>query len=270
MVTFAVAGGPGQNDKHHNYTWHGSHGDGRNGTPSETQFLRVVRMGFNHTCHHCEHGISKLNEPNASICQTFLANSSPPTTNEAQVEFDHRMCTLGTFKNHRQVLTSPRYPPRDRFTLFFAKVTRSLFCGLGTLTMTEELKRKVQPMMRMIIQRGTQVSVPQPVINQRSRDKPNRQVLREHEESVHDADSNHEVPNVEPKDELEAWVDFTVRATHTAVGFKWNQSWTIRQRRSFWTQARVMAKNTEDVGQSFSPTVLQRYQPSRKGARDAR
>ena len=95
--------------------WHGSHGDGRNGTPSETQFLRVVRMGFNHTCHHCEHGISKLNEPNASICQTCLANSSPPTTNEAQVEFDHRMlCTLGTFKNHRQVLTSPRYPPRDR------------------------------------------------------------------------------------------------------------------------------------------------------------
>ena len=165
MVTFAVAGGPGQNDKHHNYTRHGSHGDGRNGTPSETQFLRVVRMGLNHTCPHCEHGISKLNEPNASICQTFLATSSPPTTNEAQVEFDHRMlCTLGTFKNHRQVLTSPRYPPRDRLTLFFAKVTRSLFCGLGTLTMTEELMRKLPPMMRMIIQRGTQVSVPQPVM----------------------------------------------------------------------------------------------------------
>ena len=75
--------------------------------------------------------------------------------------------------------------------------------------------------------------------------------MREHEESVHDADSNHEVPNVEPKDELDTWVDFTVRATHTAIGLKWNQSWTIRQRRNFWTQARVMAKNTEDIGQSF-------------------
>ena len=94
--------------------------------------------------------------------------------------------------------------------------------------------------------------------------------MREHEESIHDADSNHEVPNVEPKDELDTWVDFTVRATHTAIGLKWNQSWTIRQRRNFWTQARVMAKNTEDIGQSFSPIVLKRYQPSRKGARDAK
>ena len=228
MVTFGCWR-PGQNDKHHNYTWHGSYGDGRNGTPSETQFLRVVRMGFNHTCPHCEHGMSKLNEPNASICQTFLATSSPPTTNEAQVEFDHRMlCTLGTFKNHRQVLTSPRYPPRDRLTLFFAKVTRSLFCGLGTRTMTEELMRKLQPMMRMTIQRGTQVSVPQPVMPTTAKPTIPRQTkppsLREHDESVHHADSNHEVPHVEPKDELETWVDFTVRATHTAVRFKWNRA----------------------------------------------
>ena len=77
------------------------------------QFLCVFRMGLNHTCLLCEHGILKLNGPNASVCQTFLANSSPTTTNETQVEFDHRMlCTLG-FKNQRQVLTSSRYPPRE-------------------------------------------------------------------------------------------------------------------------------------------------------------
>ena len=72
----------------------------------------------------------------------------------------------------------------------------------------------------------------------------------------HDADSNsfHEVPNEEPEDELEPWVD-CMRAPHKAedlLAANGITSWILRQSRIHW---------------KLTPTGIQRHQPSRKGTR---
>ena len=46
--------------------------------------------------------------------------------NAVQVEFEHRFkCAWATSRSHRQELTSPKYPPRDRLKLFDDTVTPS-------------------------------------------------------------------------------------------------------------------------------------------------
>ena len=87
-----------------------------------------------------------MNEPNASICHTFLANWSPPTTNEAQVEFDHRMlCTLGTFKKPQTSLDVTWMPSENQIHAF---IRQGHTISLLRFGMIEELKKKLQPMMR--------------------------------------------------------------------------------------------------------------------------
>ena len=77
--------------------------------------------------------------------------------NAIEVEFEHHIkYAWATFTSHRQELTSPKYPLRDRLKLFDATVTPSLLHASGTWTMTEEMKEKLQTtprrMMRMIVQ----------------------------------------------------------------------------------------------------------------------
>ena len=68
----------------------------------------------------------------------------------------HQMRVGNILTSHRQELTSPKYPLRDRLKLFDATVTLSLLYASGTTTMTEDVKKKLQTtqrrMMRMIIQ----------------------------------------------------------------------------------------------------------------------
>ena len=69
------------------------------------------------------------------------------------VQSPHQM-RVGNAHEPRE-LTSPKYPLKCRFHLFGVTVTPSLFYAVGTWTMTEEIKQKLQTtqrrMMRMII-----------------------------------------------------------------------------------------------------------------------
>ena len=78
------------------------------------------------------------------------------------------------------------------------------------------------------------------------------QDLNEHEESSHDADSNpcfDEIPEDNPEDELEPWVDHITRASRKAddlLAASGITSWILRQRQIYWRQARMIAKHHED------------------------
>ena len=74
----------------------------------------------------------------------------------------------------------------------------------------------------------------------------------EHEESSHDGDSNpslDEIPEDNPEDELEPWVDHIKRATRSAddlLATDRIMSWILRRSRICWRQARMIVKHHED------------------------
>ena len=87
----------------------------------------------------------------------------------------------------------------------------------------------------------------------------NLQNLSEHDESSHDADSNpcfDEIPEDNPEDELEPWVDCRERATYKADDLPAANritSWILRQSQIYWRQARMTAKHYEDRGTKLVP-----------------
>ena len=94
--------------------------------------------------------------------------------------------------------------------------------------MTEEMKKKLQTtqrrMMRIIIQtlRNTcksHIELHDPNSAPVDDTECDIQDLNQHEESSHDADNNpcfDEIPEDNPEDELEPWVDYNMRGTHKA------------------------------------------------------
>ena len=76
--------------------------------------------------------------------------------------------------------------------------------------------------------------------------------IDEHEESSHDAESNpcfDEISDDDLEEELEPWVDYTVRATHKAddlLAASRITSWILRQSKVYWKQARMLAEHHED------------------------
>ena len=70
--------------------------------------------------------------------------------------------------------------------------------------------------------------------------------MNEHEESSHDADSkpcSNEIPEENPEDELETWVDYITRATHIADDLLAANGITSS---ICWRQARMLAKHREN------------------------
>ena len=106
--------------------------------------------------------------------------------------------------SHRQELTSPTYPLRDRLKLVDATVKPSLFHASGEGTITEEMKKELQTtqrrMMRMIIQTNR---------------KTGKCPVAAHAASVDDIAAT-KFQTTSHEDELEPWVDYMVRATHRA------------------------------------------------------
>ena len=78
------------------------------------------------------------------------------------------------------------------------------------------------------------------------------QDLNKHEESSHDADSDpcfDDISEDNAEDELEPWVDYITRATHKADNLLTASGitlWILRQKQTYWRQARMFAKHHED------------------------
>ena len=69
------------------------------------------------------------------VCWRVRRRIPQAGTTEIAIEFEHRIkCARATITSHRQELTSPKYPLRDRLKLFDATVTRSLLYASGTWT----------------------------------------------------------------------------------------------------------------------------------------
>ena len=167
-------------------------------------------------------------------------------------------------------------------------------CASGTWTTTEEMKKELQTtqrrMTKMIIQtkRKTRKCHAAAARCERRRYRRRRtprprqraggrhegtQGPNEHEGISHDADSNSsfdEVPNDDPEDELEPWVDHLARAEHKAddlLAASGITSWIFRQSQIYWKQARMIDKHHEDRWTKLVSKWIgiQRCQPSRKG-----
>ena len=197
--------------------------------------------------------------------------------NAVQVEFEHRIkCAWATFTSHRQELTSPKYPLRDRLKLWNDTVTPSLFCASGTWTMTEETKKNtIQVNVQLRMPRGSTIpptSNPTTPTTNREGDttEHNSQDLNEHEETSHDAGSNpcfDEIPEDKPEDELQPWVDYITRAVRKAddlLAASGNTPWILRQSRIFWRRARMIPKHHEDrwtsLVSNWNPAVSTKQQ----------
>ena len=105
----------------------------------------------------------------------------------------------------------------------------------------------------------------------------NNQDPNEHEERSHDADSNpcfDEIPEDNPEDELEPWVDYITHKADDLLAAKRCTSWILRQSQIYWRQARMIAKHHEDhwtkLVSNWNPAVStkqKRVQQRRKAKR---
>ena len=92
----------------------------------------------------------------------------------------------------------------------------------------------------------------------------NNQDLNEHEGSSHDADSDpciDEIPEDNPDDDLEPWVDYMLTATRKAdamLAASGITSWILRQSLIYGRQATMIAKDHEDRW----TTVVSNWKPA--------
>ena len=87
---------------------------------------------------HCNSAGDEHRDLTDTKKSNFLAN------NAVQVEW-------ATFTSHRQELTTPRCPLKDRLQLFDATVTPSLVYASGTWTTIQETKQKLQKTRRRML-----------------------------------------------------------------------------------------------------------------------
>ena len=197
---------------------------------------------------------------------TRVPHSSPSKT-QSESSFDHRTkCAWATFTNHRQELTSPKCPLRDK--LFDATVAPSLLCTSGSWTTTEETKKKLQKSAAAYDEddhtdkeeHHTNVQQPHtprasmvpPTANhtasttsrRTTRLNPTAKNPNEKEETSHDADSN-SLPQPSAKRPTTECEQRTKQMTWQQAESRRGSSGMAKNIQSCWKQARMIVEHHE-------------------------
>jgi hypothetical protein len=151
-------------------------------------------------------------------------------------EVEHRIsCACKKFYAQKAVLCNKVYPLAQRLRLFDTTITPTILYGAGSWTMTTELEHRLKKVHRRMLRSLFQC--------------PRKKIHRDASSQSSDSSKDYEDVDSEDGDELEPWLEWIQRATHTIEEHYARiklDDWVVAQRRRQHRWAGHVARRDDD------------------------
>ena len=222
--------------------------------PDKTKIISSTNRENRPRCKFVKVGDMKIEVLGRSVAVKYLGRQitfEEPHTKELN---NRVKCAWAKFMEHKEELTKKQYSLADRLRLFEAIVSPAVLYGSETWTLTKEMAKQLRTtqrrMLRKILGQGRRRV-------QRAEGTRNDTETAESEEAGAEGGADDGREEEDDRDELEPWVDWIKRVTHSAESSLEKlriKTWVEQARRRKWKWA---AKLLSEPGeQKWSQIIL--------------